>query len=153
MCIVLHCRILFWCTSSLYTSWYTPLYISFLTCTLMWCLSGSLQNLDGELTINYQPILFQANLLSCLSSTVGLVHEPPLPNGVVNLQHYYGISILIPQGVKMYTQNKDKNKNKKWAKNHSKMIQYAIFTHLVCLIGPYEACRYAYDSLGNTYLI
>ena len=38
------------------------------------------------LRINYQPILYQASLLSCLSTTVGLVHEPPLPNGVVNLQ-------------------------------------------------------------------
>ena len=86
MCIVLHCRVLFWCTSSLYISWYTPLYISCLTFTLMQCLFGSLQSLDGGLTINYQPILFQANLLSCLSTAMGLVHEPPLPNGVVNLQ-------------------------------------------------------------------
>ena len=35
--------------------------------------------------INYQLILFQANLLSCLSTIMGLVHESPLPNGVVNL--------------------------------------------------------------------
>ena len=86
MCIVLHCRILFWCTSSLYISWYTPLYIPFLTCTLRQCLFGSLQSLDGELTINYQPILFKANLLSCLSTAMGLVYEPPLLNGVVNPQ-------------------------------------------------------------------
>ena len=82
MCVVLHCRVLFWCTSSLYMSWYIPLY----TCTLMQCLSGSLQSQYGELAINYQPILFQANLLSCLSTTMGLVHEPPLPNMVVNPQ-------------------------------------------------------------------
>ena len=72
--------------TSLYTALCTPLYISFFACTLMQCLSDSLQSLYGELTINHQPILFKANLLSCLSTTVGLVHEPPLPNGVVNLQ-------------------------------------------------------------------
>ena len=38
------------------------------------------------LRINYPSILYQASLLSCLSTAVGLVHEPPLPNGVVNLQ-------------------------------------------------------------------
>ena len=32
----------------------------------------------------YQPILLKANLLSCLSTAVGLMHEPSLPNGVVN---------------------------------------------------------------------
>ena len=84
MHIVLHCRVLFWCTSSLHIAWYTPLYISFLTCTLMQHLSSSLHSLDGELTINYEPILFQANLLSCLSTTMGLVHKPHLLNGVVN---------------------------------------------------------------------
>ena len=52
----------------------------------MQCLSGSLQSLYGELAINDQPILFQANLLSCLSTAMGLVHKPPLPNGVVNMQ-------------------------------------------------------------------
>ena len=77
MYIVLHCRVL----SLLLASY---LYISFLNCTLMQCLSGSLQRLCGELTINYQPILTKADLLSCLSTAVGLVHEPPLPNGVVN---------------------------------------------------------------------
>ena len=51
----------------------------------MWCLSGWLQSQYEELAINYQLILFQANLLSCLSTAMGLVHEPPLPNGVVNL--------------------------------------------------------------------
>ena len=92
MCVVLHCRVLLWCTSFLYTSCYTPLYISFLTCTLMQHLSGSLQSLYGELTINYYPIIFQANLLSCLSTAVGLVHEPSLPNGVVNLQQKFSLS-------------------------------------------------------------
>ena len=38
------------------------------------------------LTINYQPISYQANLLSCLSTAVGLVHKPPLPNREVNPQ-------------------------------------------------------------------
>ena len=53
----------------------------------MQCLSGSLQSLYRKLLrINYQPISFQANLLSCLSTAVGLVHEPPLPNRVGNLQ-------------------------------------------------------------------
>ena len=72
--------------SSLYTPLYTSLFISFLTCTLMLCLFGSLQSLCGELTIKYQPILSKADLLSCLSTTIALVHEPPLPNGLVNLQ-------------------------------------------------------------------
>ena len=92
MCIVLHCRVLSCCTSwytSGYTPLYTPLYISFLTCTLMRHLSGPLQSLYGELTINQQSILFKANLLSCLSTALGLVHEPPLPIGVVNLWHLY----------------------------------------------------------------
>ena len=34
----------------------------------------------------YQPILSKADLLSCLSTAMGLVHQPPLLNGVVNLQ-------------------------------------------------------------------
>ena len=34
----------------------------------------------------YQPILSQADLLSCLSTIVGLEHEPLLLNGVVNPQ-------------------------------------------------------------------
>ena len=69
----------------LYTPWYTPLYTS--TCTLIWHLSGSLQSLCRNLLrINYQPISFQANLLSYLSTAMGLEHEPPLPNRVVNLQ-------------------------------------------------------------------
>ena len=49
-----------------------PLYTH--TCTLM-----------QLLRINYQPISYQANLMSCLSTAMGLVHEPSLPNGVVNL--------------------------------------------------------------------
>ena len=41
-----------------------------------------------QLRINDPSILYQASLLSCLSTVVGLVHEPPLPNRVVNLwQH------------------------------------------------------------------
>ena len=52
----------------LYTPWYTPLYTS--TCTLM-----------QLLTMNYQPIAYQANLLSCLSTAVGLMHKPPLQKG------------------------------------------------------------------------
>ena len=61
---------LFW-----YTSACTPLYT--LTCTLM-----------QLLRINDPSILYQASLLRCLSTAVGLVHEPPIPNGVVNLwQH------------------------------------------------------------------
>ena len=34
----------------------------------------------------YQSILSKADLLSCLSTAVGLEHEPLLPNGVVNPQ-------------------------------------------------------------------
>ena len=31
-----------------------------------------------------------------------------------------------------------------------KMIQYALFTHIIGPIGPYEACNLCIDSLGNT---
>ena len=40
------------------------------------------------LRINDPSILYQTSLLSCLSTAMGLVHEPPLPNGVVNPQQY-----------------------------------------------------------------
>ena len=36
----------------------------------------------------YQPILFKADLLSCMSTTVGLEDEPLIPNGVVNPQQH-----------------------------------------------------------------
>ena len=38
------------------------------------------------LTINEPSISYQTSLLSCFSTTVGPVHEPPLCNGVVNMQ-------------------------------------------------------------------
>ena len=38
------------------------------------------------LTINELYISYQASLLSCLSTAMGPVHEPPFPNGVVNPQ-------------------------------------------------------------------
>ena len=95
MCIVLHCRVLpLSCGVLLLVHLLVyPFVYLLLACTQMQCLSGSLQSLYGELAINDQPILFQANLLSCLSTAMGLVHKPPLPNGVVNLQQYETYSV------------------------------------------------------------
>ena len=76
LCSLLFCLVY----AHLCTPRYTPLYTFACDCTLMWLL-----------TINELSILHQASLLSCLSTAVGRVHEPPLLNGVVNLQqHNYG---------------------------------------------------------------
>ena len=48
-----------------------------LTAELMW-------RTDNKV---YQPILSKADLLSCLSTAMGLEQKPLLLNGVVNLQH------------------------------------------------------------------
>ena len=88
MCIVLHCRVLL-VYLPVYLSVY-PLYISFLTCTLnamlVWLTVEPMWRTDNKV---YQLILSKADLLSCLSTTLGLEHEPLLPNRVVNLQHVH----------------------------------------------------------------
>ena len=83
MCIVLHCRVLFLLVYFPFVHLLVyPFVYLYSDVMLVW----SLQSQYEELAINYPSILFQANLLSCFSTAVGLVHEPPLPNGVVNLQ-------------------------------------------------------------------
>ena len=75
MCIVLHCRVL---------SVYLPVYLlPYLYSNVMfvWLTAEPMWRTDNKV---YQPILPKADLLSCLSTAMGLEHEPLLPNGVVN---------------------------------------------------------------------
>ena len=49
---------------------------------LVWLTADPMCRTDNKI---YQHISSKADLLSCLSTTKGLVHELLLPNGVVNL--------------------------------------------------------------------
>ena len=78
MCIVLHCRVL---------SVYLPVYLLpylYSDVMLVWLTAEPMWRTDNKI---YRHISFKADLLSCLSTAVGLVCGPLLPNGVVNLQH------------------------------------------------------------------
>ena len=50
---------------------------------LVWLTAESMWRTDNKV---YQPVLSKADLLSCLSTAMGLEHEPLLPNRVVNPQ-------------------------------------------------------------------
>ena len=80
MCIVLHCRVL-----PVHLSVYLPVYLLpylYSDAMLVWLTAELMWRTDNKV---YQPILSKADLLSCLSTAVGLEHKP-LPNGVVNPQ-------------------------------------------------------------------
>ena len=86
MCIVLHFRVLF--VHLLVYLLYPPVYLLpylYSDATLVWLTVEPMWRNDNKV---YQPILSKADLLSCLSTAMGLDHEPLLPNGVVNLQQY-----------------------------------------------------------------
>ena len=76
MCIVLHCRVL---------SVYLPVFLLpylYSDAMLVWLTAEPMWRTDNKV---YQPILSKADLLSCLSTAMGLEHEPLLLNGVVNM--------------------------------------------------------------------
>ena len=50
---------------------------------LVWLTAEPMWRTDNKI---YQHISSKVDLLSCLSTAMGLVHEPLLPNGVVNPQ-------------------------------------------------------------------
>ena len=95
MCTVLHCRVLSLVVLLLwylllyllvYPSVYPPVHLLpylYSDAMLVWLTVEPMWRTDNKV---YQFFLSKADLLSCLSTVVGLVHNPPLPNGVVNLQ-------------------------------------------------------------------
>ena len=56
---------------------------------LVWLTAEPIWRTDNKA---YQHILSKADLLSCLSTAMGLEHEPLLPNGVVNPGHFWQCS-------------------------------------------------------------
>ena len=72
------------------------------------------------------------------------------PNRHICKGVYYGISILIPYRVKIWWNTymeQRQIRGQKSFKNYTKCI----ITHLVSLIGLYEACNLCIDSLYNTH--
>ena len=85
MCIVLHSRVLL-VYLPVYLSVYPSVYLLpylYSDVMLVWLTVEPMWITDNKV---YQPILSKADLLSCLSTAMGLEHEPLLPNGVVNPQ-------------------------------------------------------------------